>query len=114
MKLTSVKTAIQGTEITADLGQLYAAVNDVRNLASNGKRVLVHLDSKLGAEHVSQALNYSKNVRDVKKQIRRINGVLLIALLRTAKVPTHTGPFVDKKSAISYMKGMKHTPVAVY
>ena len=100
MKLASVKTAIHGIDITADLGQLNATVKEVRDLTSNGALVLLHLDSKLGDDHVSWALNYSKNVRDVKKHVRRINGLLLIALLRSARVPTQTEAFVDKKSAM--------------
>lgn len=114
MNLALVKTAIRGMDTEEDLHRLHAAVNDVKKLISSRKRVLVHLDTEFGGNHLSRATGYSKNVREIQKQIKHTNGLLLISLLRSARVPTHTKPLMDRKSAIVYLKRMKHASVVVY
>jgi hypothetical protein len=114
MNLALVETTIRGDDVRVCSARLRAVLNDVEELTSRGKRVLLHLDSSLGDDHLSKARTYSKNIRDIKEQIRYANGKLLIALLRSANVPTHSEPLADKKGAATCLVRMKYAKACVF
>lgn len=114
MNLAHVETKIHGNNIRADLARLSTTIDQIKELTSNNTKVTVHLDSSFGDAHLAKSRKYSKDLQDLKEGIRRLNGLLIIAVLRSAKVPTHGEPLADRKSATKYLKRTKHAAACVY
>ncbi len=97
-------------EISDASGKLYpkrlrSAQRKVRDLVSRGRPVIVTVDQgKAGANYIEQAKKYSKDVSDVRREVRRTNSLLVITALRAARVPTHTRPLDSTRSAKAFLK----------
>lgn len=114
MNLETVRIVLQSNDNRRDSVRIRAALDEIKELTSQGNKVLVHLDSSLGKDHISRARRYSKNVRDVEEQVKRVNGLLLITLLRSVKIPTHTETIDDEKRGATYLKRTKQAVACVY
>ncbi len=114
MNLETVKIALQSNDYRRDSARMRATLDKIKELTSKGNKVLAHLDSSLGNDHISRARRYSKNVRDVEEQVKHANGLLLISLLRSAKVPTRTETIDDKRRGATYLKRTKQALACVY
>ncbi|MHB1868586.1 MAG: hypothetical protein ACYCPP_06525 [Nitrososphaerales archaeon] len=101
----SIEVTIAGEKGELDLKRISSAQRQVRNLVSKGQSVLVKINSGgSGKTQLEYAKKYTGNVQDVRKAIRKTNCLLMIAALRSAKVPTHTSAFDDKRKATAFLK----------
>lgn len=106
MKPVTVDVEISDSLGNLDPGKLKSAQRKVRDLVSKGVPVLVTVEQgETGKVHLKQARKYSKDVSDLKREIRRTNALLVISALRAVKVPTHTQPFDSVKEAEEFLKG---------
>ena len=113
MNVESVEIAISSNEIHRVSAKMREAVDEIKELTSEGKKVLVHLDSSFANDHFSWAMRYSKD-KNVKEQIRLVNGLLLISLLRSSKIPTHVATLTDRKRALAYLRRTKYAAACVF
>jgi len=105
MNPVSIEVTIAGENGELDLLRIRSTQRQVRNLVSKGRSVLVRVNSGgSGKTQLEYAKRYARNVQDVRKAIRKTNCLLLIAALRSVKVPTHTSAFDDKRKAIAFLK----------
>ena len=105
MNPASIEVTVAGENGELDLKSIRSAQRSVRKLVSNGQSVLVKVNSGgAGKMHLEYARKYSRSVQDVKKEIAKTNGLLVITALRSVKVPTHTSVFADKRKALAFLK----------
>jgi hypothetical protein len=114
MRTVAVKVTVSGSTRELDIGEIRRAQTSVKQLVAGGESVLVLIESSnIGKEHLEQARRYSSDVRDIKKEIRRANAMLVIAALRSAKIPTHSQPFENPGRARSFLAKMRAPTAAV-
>ena len=114
MKLVTIRVVISDPEGNLDLSKIRAAQMSVERLVSSRKSVLVLVDSgNTGRTHLDQAREYSKNLQDLKRDIRRVNATLVISALRSADIPTHSEPFENDAEASSFLRKIKQPTAAV-
>ncbi|MGA2874583.1 MAG: hypothetical protein ABSE82_03495 [Nitrososphaerales archaeon] len=96
-------------QISDDIGKLdpkklRSAQRKVRDLISKKRPVIVTVEQgKAGNNYLEIARRYSRDVSDVKREIRKTNCLLVITALRAAKVPTHTQPFQSTDRAKAFL-----------
>lgn len=114
-----MKPAIVGIMISNPDGNLVVSMirsgqRRVKRLISRNRSVLVLVDSgDTGRKHLDQAREYSKELGDLKSDIKRVNAMLVIAALRSADIPTHSQPFENEAEARSFLRRMKQPSAAV-
>jgi hypothetical protein len=105
MNPVTVNVQISDESGKLDQKKLRSAQRMVRDLISKKRPVIVTVEQgKVGNSYLEHAKKYSKNVDDVKREIRKTNCLLVIATLRAANVPTHTQPFDSEKKAKTFLK----------
>jgi len=105
MNPVSIEVTVTAENGELDLKRIRSAQRQVRKLVSKGQSVLVRVYSGgSGKNQLVYAKKYAQNLQDVRKAIRKTNCLLLIAALRSVKVPTHTSAFDDKRKAIAFLK----------
>src|SRR5208283_5776488 len=94
MNPVTVNIQISGDAGNLDPKKLRSAQRKVRDLISMKRPVIVTVEQgKVGNNYLEIAKKYSRDLRDLKKEIRKTNCLLVIATLRAANIPTHMQPF---------------------
>ena len=105
MNPVTVSVQISDDAGKLDPKKLRSAQRKVRDLVSKKRAVIVTVEQgKAANTYLEIAKEYSKDLGDLKKEIRKTNCLLVITALRAANVPTHTQPFDSINKAKTFLK----------
>ena len=105
MNPVTVSVQISDDAGKLDPKKLRAAQRKVRDLVSKRRPVIVTVEQgKAGNNYLEIAKEYSKDLKDLKNEIRKTNCLLVIATLRAANIPTHMRPFQSMNEAKTFLK----------
>ncbi len=114
MKMVVVRISVSTDSSELDVSKIRLAQRQIKKLASGGKSILVLVDSgDTGREHFEVAKRYSKDLKGLKAEIRKINAMLVIAALRSVGIPTHSLPLESPGKARAFLEKVREPTAAV-
>ncbi len=110
--IVRIGVSTDGEEL--DISEIRPAQTRVKRLVASGNStlVVVNSDDTCGA-HLDVASKYSRDLKNLKLEIGRMNAMLVISALRSAGIPTHVFPIEGPRGAESFLKRAREPTAAV-
>ncbi len=105
MKPVLVSVTITDENGTLVTESLLSCRTKVLEIVSGGGSALIVVNAPQAASaHLECAKKYSKNLKDLKDEIKKANCLLVISALRAGGVPTHVKPLDSERKARKFLE----------